>query len=87
MLIQVDTGDSRVRPLNDKMLAYVAGSRGRNDLQLYTDNKTDLESTLNRAAFKPTALSIKQFRPGQTRQQPTKHQEQTAEASMGVGVA
>ncbi len=87
VLIHVDTGDSRVRALNDKMMAYVAGSRGRNDLQLYTDSKADLESTLNHIALKPTALSIEQIRPSRGGEASPKQQEQAIGTSIGVGVA
>ncbi len=86
VLIHVDTGDSRVRALNDKTMAYVAGSRGRNDLQLYTDNQADLESTLNRITFKPTALSMEEVQPART--QPVskaKQPEQSVESGIGVG--
>ena len=86
VLIHVDTGDSRVRALNDKTMAYVAGSRGRNDLQLYTDNQADLESTLNRVAFKPTALSMEQVQPTRTRPaSKAKQPEQSVESGIGVG--
>jgi ATP-dependent exoDNAse (exonuclease V) alpha subunit len=86
VLIHVDTGDSRVRALNDKTMAYVAGSRGRNDLQLYTDNQADLESTLNRVAFKPTALSMEQVQPARTRPaSKVKQPEQSVESGIGVG--
>jgi conjugative relaxase-like TrwC/TraI family protein len=87
VLIHVDTGDSRVRALNDRTMAYVAGSRGKNDLQLYTDNQADLELTLNRAAFKPTALSMEQVLPARSRPSPkAKQQEQSFESGFGVGV-
>ncbi len=86
VLIHVDTGDSRVRALNDKTMAYVAGSRGRNDLQLYTDNQADLEPTLNRVAFKPTALSIEQVQPARPRPvSKVKQPEQSVESGIGVG--
>jgi conjugative relaxase-like TrwC/TraI family protein len=87
VLIHVDTGDSRVRALNDKTMAYVAGSRGRNDLQLYTDNQADLESTLNRVTFKPTALSMEQIQQGRTRPaSKAKQPEQSVETGIGVGI-
>jgi conjugative relaxase-like TrwC/TraI family protein len=86
VLIHVDTGDSRVRALNDKTMAYVAGSRGRNDLQLYTDNQADLESTLNRVSFKPTAISMEQIQPSRTRTASKEKQpEQSVESGIGVG--
>lgn len=60
VLIQVDTGDSKTRHLIDRSLAYVAGSRSRHDLQLFTDNKEQLDTALRRNAIKPTALSQEQ---------------------------
>jgi ATP-dependent exoDNAse (exonuclease V) alpha subunit len=57
VLVQVDTGDSRVRSLNNKMMVYVAGSRGRHDLQIFTDAAADLPKSLSHVEFKSTALS------------------------------
>ena len=57
VLVQIDTGDSKVRNLNDLMMAYVAMTRGKRELEVYTDSKTDLADTLNRAVLKTTAHS------------------------------
>lgn len=61
VLIQIDTGDSRVSALNDKTLLYVAGTRGRNDLQIYTDSVQDLGKALARVNLKPKAMSREQI--------------------------
>jgi ATP-dependent exoDNAse (exonuclease V) alpha subunit len=61
VLMQVDTGDTRIRRLNDKMMAYVAGSRGRHDLQIFTDVSADLPKALNHVELKSTALSEQQI--------------------------
>ena len=97
VLVQVDTGDSRVRALNDKTMAYVASSRGRHDLQIYTDRQADLESTLNRLTLKTTALSLDQVgqyqhRPEQnaslsSEKQRMKEKERGADAAFAIGVA
>jgi conjugative relaxase-like TrwC/TraI family protein len=62
VLVQVDTGDSRVRSLNNKMMVYVAGSRGRHDLQIFTDAAADLPKSLSHVELKSTALSENQVR-------------------------
>ncbi len=61
VLVQIDTGDSRTRSLTDTMMAYVAMTRGKRDLEVYTDSKADLTNTLSRAILKPTAHSKEQL--------------------------
>ncbi|HEX3682133.1 MAG TPA: MobF family relaxase [Bryobacteraceae bacterium] len=59
-LLQIDTGDSRIRLLLDKALLYVGGSRGSRDLLVFTDDKEHLlsdDSPVNRLALKPKALA------------------------------
>lgn len=60
VLIQVDSGDSKTRHLVDRSLAYVAASRSRHELELFTDDKTRLVPTLSRESVKSTALSHEQ---------------------------
>lgn len=60
VLIQIDAGDSSTRHLVDQSLAYVAGSRSRHDLELFTDNREQLDKALSRQSIKPTALSQEQ---------------------------
>jgi len=69
VLIQIDSGDSKTRHLVDRSLAYVAASRSRHELELFTDDKSRLATVLNREVKKPTALS----------------QEQTLEFAQAVG--
>jgi ATP-dependent exoDNAse (exonuclease V) alpha subunit len=38
-LLQIDTGDSRIRTLLDKPLLYVGASRGNRRLVVFTDDK------------------------------------------------
>ncbi|MGA8026624.1 MAG: AAA family ATPase [Bryobacteraceae bacterium] len=59
-LLQIDTGDSRIRTLLDKCLLYVGASRGSRELLVFTDDKECLlseHSPANRLALKPKALS------------------------------
>jgi ATP-dependent exoDNAse (exonuclease V) alpha subunit len=59
-LLQIDTGDSRIRTLLDKALLYVGASRGSHELLIFTDDKECLlgeHSPLNRISMKPKALS------------------------------
>ena len=59
-LLQIDTGDSRIRTLLDKPLLYVGASRGNRELLVFTDDKECLlgeHSPMNRVALKPKALS------------------------------
>jgi len=59
-LLQIDTGDSRIRTLLDKPLLYVGASRGNRELLVFTDDKECLlgeHSPVNRVALKPKALS------------------------------
>ncbi|MGH9770493.1 MAG: MobF family relaxase [Candidatus Acidiferrales bacterium] len=60
VLIQIDATDSRTRALADKALAYVSLSRARYEAEIFTDNKQQLEKTLNRQAGRPAALSEEQ---------------------------
>ena len=62
VLVQIDTGDSRVRNLNDQMMAYVAMTRGRHALEVYTDSKADLVKTLNRTELNTTAHSLENIK-------------------------
>jgi ATP-dependent exoDNAse (exonuclease V) alpha subunit len=65
VLVQIDTQDSRTRQLVDKTLAYVALSRPRYDMQIYTDSREALAPALSREVTKPKALSpeeIQQYR-------------------------
>ena len=60
-LIHVDTSDSKARALIDQTLAYVAGSRPRYDMQIFTDNAEDLSrASLGRQHQNATALSREQ---------------------------
>ncbi|HZT35311.1 MAG TPA: hypothetical protein VFA15_05300, partial [Nitrososphaera sp.] len=55
-LLQIDTGDSRIRTLLDKPLLYVGASRGSRDLVIFTDDKECLlgeHSPVNRLSMKP----------------------------------
>jgi ATP-dependent exoDNAse (exonuclease V) alpha subunit len=59
-LLQIDTGDSRIRTLVDKALLYVGASRGSHELLIFTDDKECLlgeHSPVNRISMKPKALS------------------------------
>ena len=57
VLVQIDTGDSKARNLNDSMMAYVSMTRGKRELEVYTDSKAHLAETLNRAVLNATAHS------------------------------
>jgi conjugative relaxase-like TrwC/TraI family protein len=61
VLVQIETENSRTRQLVDKTLAYVALSRPRYDLQIYTDNQEALAPALSRDVSKPKALSREQI--------------------------
>lgn len=56
-LVHVDTGDSKVRNLIDETLGYVAGSRPRYDLQIFTDNASELARSLSRSHKNEMALA------------------------------
>jgi len=59
VLVQLDTGDSRIRTLIDKPLVYVGASRGEKDILIFTDDREHLlseYSPVNRVALKPKAL-------------------------------
>jgi len=60
VLVQLDTGDSRIRTLIDKSLVYVGASRGEKEILIFTDDRKHLLnecSPANRVALKPKALS------------------------------
>lgn len=59
-LVHIDTGDSKARALIDQTLAYVAGSRPRYDLRIFTDNAAELARALSRQHKNETALSAQQ---------------------------
>jgi ATP-dependent exoDNAse (exonuclease V) alpha subunit len=59
-LLQLDTGDSRIRTLLDKSLLYLGASRGSHELLIFTDEKECLlgdHSPVNSVSIKPKALS------------------------------
>jgi ATP-dependent exoDNAse (exonuclease V) alpha subunit len=56
--IDVDLADTLV---NDR-LAYVGPSRAREDVQIFTNNKTDLGRVLSRALDRPSALDVDETR-------------------------
>ena len=78
-LIHVDTSDSRARALIDQTLAYVAGSRPRYDVQIFTDNGEDLGRALGRQHQNATALSREQTQDALQRAQPKAAQRKQAE--------
>lgn len=60
VIIQVDTGDSRIRALVNETLAYVATSRPRHDAQIFTDDAEQLGRALSRSQQNATALAPEQ---------------------------
>jgi ATP-dependent exoDNAse (exonuclease V) alpha subunit len=86
-LIHVDTSDSKARALIDQTLAYVAGSRPRYDMQIFTDNAEDLSRALGRKHQNATALSREQTLETlqQSKNQPAQRQ-QTEEASQFISM-
>ena len=86
-LIHVDTSDSKARALIDQTLAYVAGSRPRYDMQIFTDNAEDLSRALGRQHQNATALSREQTLETlqQSKRQPAQRQ-QTEEASQFISM-
>lgn len=60
VLIHIDTGDSRISALLDRILAYVASSRASHDLRIFTDDKSQLVRALDRLEIRPTALSLEE---------------------------
>jgi len=59
VLVQLDTGDSRIRTLMDKPLVYVGASRGEKEILIFTDDREHLlseYSPVNRVVLKPKAL-------------------------------
>jgi hypothetical protein len=75
----VDTSDSRARTLIDQTLAYVAASRPRHDVQIFTDNGEDLVRALGRQHQNATALSREQTQDSLQRAQPKPAQREQAE--------
>jgi conjugative relaxase-like TrwC/TraI family protein len=86
-LIHVDTSDSKARALIDQTLAYVAGSRPRYDMQIFTDNAGDLSRALGRQHQNATALSREQTLETlqQSKREPVQHQ-QTEEPSQFISM-
>jgi ATP-dependent exoDNAse (exonuclease V) alpha subunit len=56
-IVNVDTGDSRLRSLHGQVFAYVASSRPEYDLVIVTDDKAALIRELGRSTERETALS------------------------------
>lgn len=61
VLVHVDTGDSRIRPLINRTLAYVALSRPRFEAHVFTDDRERLGQSLLRSQENTTALSHAQM--------------------------
>lgn len=61
VLVHVDTGDSRIRPLINRTLAYVALSRPRFEARVFTDDRERLGQSLMRSQENTTALSHDQM--------------------------
>jgi len=87
VLIHVDTSDSRARALIDQTLAYVAGSRPRYDVQIFTDNGEKLGRALGRQHQNATALSREQTEGSlQQAQRRPERSQQTQEASQFISM-
>ena len=56
VLVHVDTNDQVGTTFANQRLAYVAGSRSRYDIQIFTDDKVRLPQVLNRQVTQQTAL-------------------------------
>jgi len=70
------------RALIDETLAYVAGSRPRYDVQIFTDSAEDLGRALGRQHQNVTALSREQTQNAVQREQ----REQAEEASQFISM-
>jgi conjugative relaxase-like TrwC/TraI family protein len=56
VLVNIDTGDSRLQRLLNQRFAYVAISRAKLDAQVFTDNAKDLAEAMSRKQDKMQAL-------------------------------
>jgi DNA primase catalytic core len=60
VIIQIDTDAPGAHKLLNEQLAYVAASRGRHDVQIFANDREELDRYLSRAAEKATALAPEQ---------------------------
>lgn len=61
MLVHVDTEQTNEKLVN-RRLAYVAVSRGRQDAQIYTNDKSQLAERLARDVSQASAMKLRQER-------------------------
>jgi conjugative relaxase-like TrwC/TraI family protein len=79
VLIHVDTGSAGEKLVNQR-LAYVAVSRGRNDAQIYTNDKSELTEQLSRDVSQRTAME-----PGAAEKLAPAASAQVAEKAVALG--
>jgi ATP-dependent exoDNAse (exonuclease V) alpha subunit len=56
VIIQIDTDVPGAHKLLNEQLIYVAASRGRQDVQIFANDREELDRYLSRSAEKATAL-------------------------------
>jgi conjugative relaxase-like TrwC/TraI family protein len=82
VLVYLDSARAGEKLVNERF-AYVAGSRGRDDLQIFTDDRESLAHALSRDVSKSSALE----RPAVARQEPTISRQDQAPAPGSTAVA
>ncbi len=87
-LLNIETGDPNARGLLGRELTYVASSRARDELQIFTDNTEKLGFALNRTHEKGMALApeeIQSLSESQAQKVREHKPEKTIDYSMGIG--
>jgi ATP-dependent exoDNAse (exonuclease V) alpha subunit len=85
VLVNIDTGDSRIHRLLNERFAYVAISRARHDAQVFTDNAKGLAETMSRQQDKEQALHPREV--AEYRKQAVEIRQHKHAQSVGMGMS
>jgi ATP-dependent exoDNAse (exonuclease V) alpha subunit len=85
VLVNIDTGDSRINRLLNERFAYVAISRARHDAQVFTDNARGLAETMSRKQDKEQALHPKEVAEYRKQAVEIRQHKQAHSVGMGMG--
>jgi conjugative relaxase-like TrwC/TraI family protein len=85
VLVNIDTGDSRINRLLNERFAYVAISRARHDAQVFTDNAKGLAETMSRKQDKEQALHPSEVAEYRKQAVEIRQHKQAQSVGMGMG--
>jgi conjugative relaxase-like TrwC/TraI family protein len=85
VLVNIDTGDSRLARLLNQRFAYVAISRAKHDAQVFTDNAKGLAESMGRKQDKEQAMHPQEVAEYRKQAVEIRQNKQAQSAGMGMG--